>query len=137
MTNISVIENRISLIKKYLKILKKFDKFSTKQLKEDIFIRGALERYLYLVVQSAIDLAECIIAYKGYRKPSTLAENFMILQEEGLINAGMCSQLSKMVGFRNIVAHDYEKIDYSVISDILHNRLKDIEKFLKKISKIL
>ena len=38
-----------------------------------------------------------------------------------------------MVGFRNIIAHDYEKIDYTVVSTILQSRLKDIHTFLKKI----
>lgn len=137
MTTISVIENKISHIRKYFKILKKFNKFSQKQLKEDVFIRGALERYLYLVVQSTIDLAECVIAYKKYRKPSTLAENFLILQEEGFIDRKSCEKLVKMVGFRNIVAHDYEKIDPLIMSDILKNRVKDIEKFLMRVSKKL
>jgi len=39
-----------------------------------------------------------------------------------------------MTGFRNIVAHDYEKIDYEVVSAILQEGLKDIETFTKIIS---
>ena len=49
MTKADVIENRISLVKKYLTILKKFRKFRKKQIQDDIFIRGSLERYLRVV----------------------------------------------------------------------------------------
>jgi uncharacterized protein YutE (UPF0331/DUF86 family) len=30
-----------------------------------------------------------------------------------------------MVGFRNVVAYDYEKIDYDIVYDVLQNRLSD------------
>jgi len=42
-----------------------------------------------------------------------------------------------MVGFRNIIVHDYEKIDYDILYDILKNKLKDIEEFLLEIKKNL
>jgi uncharacterized protein YutE (UPF0331/DUF86 family) len=36
-----------------------------------------------------------------------------------------------MVGFRNILAHDYEEINYEIVSDILKNRLADIREFIR------
>jgi uncharacterized protein YutE (UPF0331/DUF86 family) len=36
----------------------------------------------------------------------------------------------KMTGFRNVVAHDYEKINYDILYDVLKNRLSDVESFL-------
>lgn len=137
MTDISVIENKISSVKKYLKILERFKNYSRSQIEEDINIKGATERYLYLVVQSSIDLAEAVISFKGFRKPSTLSENFYILQEEGIISANLAKNLSKMVGFINITAHDYEKIDYDIVYDILHNRLEDIKNFLSTIENLI
>jgi uncharacterized protein YutE (UPF0331/DUF86 family) len=88
-----------------------------------------VERYLYLAVQAAIDLADAFIAFKGYRKPETLGDNFAILRAENVISDDLAGRLMKMVGFRNILAHDYGKIDYAVVGDILRAGLKDIEKF--------
>jgi uncharacterized protein YutE (UPF0331/DUF86 family) len=136
MTNLSVIENKISSTKKYLGILDAYKKYSRKEIEENIDIKGAIERYLYLVVQSAIDLAEAVIAYKKFRKPSTMSETFYILNEEKIISADLTKKLAGMVGFRNIVAHDYEKINYDIVYDVLQNRLEDIEKFLKEISNL-
>lgn len=136
MTNISIIENKISAAKKYLKILEDFKKYSKNEIEKDINIRGAVERYLYLITQATIDLAEAIIAFKKFRKPSTMNESFYILNEEKIIPDGLREKMVGLTGFRNIVAHDYEKINYEIVYDILQNKLRDIEEFLKIISKI-
>lgn len=135
MTNIAVIENKISSAKKYLKILEKYKNYSKKEIEGSVDIKGAVERYLYLAAQSAIDLADAVIAYKNLRKPTTMGEAFYILEEEGIISKILAEKMIKMTGFRNIIAHDYGKIDYDIVYDILHNRLKDIEELLKRISK--
>ncbi len=137
MSSLKVIENKISAIRKYLRILQRYKKYSKEKIEDDIDIKGAVERYLYLAIQSTIDLAEAIIAYKDFRKPTTMTDAFYILNEEGLISHELTRELVKMVGFRNIIAHDYEKIDYDIVFNVLTNKVKDIEIFLKKISIIL
>ncbi len=134
MSNLKVIENKKSSILKYLKILQRYKGYSAKEIEDNIDIKGAVERYLYLAIQSTIDLAEAIIAYKDFRKPITMTEAFYILNEEKIISDSLTKKLAKMVGFRNIVAHDYEEIDYDIVFDILQNKLKDIERFLNEIS---
>lgn len=133
MSSIKVIENKISSARKYLKILQRYKRYKKEEIESNIDIRGAVERYLYLAVQLAIDLAEAVIAYKGFRKPTTMSEAFDILNEERLISAKLTNELVKMVGFRNIITHDYEKIDYEIVYKALHNGRKDIESFLQKI----
>src|SRR3972149_10036199 len=136
MTNITVIENKTSAVKRYLKILERYKKYPKNKIEEDLDIRGAVERYLYLAVQATIDLAEAVIAYKKLRKPSTLSESFYILKEENIISDKLSEKLVKMTGFRNVIAHDYDRLDYSIVFDVLKNKLKDVEDFLKKISKL-
>jgi uncharacterized protein YutE (UPF0331/DUF86 family) len=132
MSSIDVIENKISAVKKYLEILVRYKKYSVEEISKDIDIRGAVERYLYLAVQAAIDLAEDVIAYKDLRKPSSLAESFDILFEYKVVeDRYLIERLVKMTGFRNVMAHDYGKIDYNIVYDILHNRLVDIKNFAK------
>jgi hypothetical protein len=46
MTNLSTIENRISAVQKYLKILERYKKYSRKEIETNIDLRGAIERYL-------------------------------------------------------------------------------------------
>ncbi len=137
MSSIKVIENKISSAKKYIKILQRYNGYKKEEIESNIDIKGAVERYLYLAVQATIDLAEAVISYKGFRKPTTMSEAFDILNEERIIPAKLTGELVKMVGFRNIIAHDYEKIDYKVVYNVLQKGRKDIESFLKKIQEKL
>lgn len=131
MTNITIIENKISSIEKYLKILGGYKKYSKKEIEESVDLKGAVERYLYLVIQSTIELSESVIAFNGFRKPSTMSESFYILQENNIISNELCEKMVRMTGFRNIVSHDYEKLDYEIVYDVLQSRLVDIEEFVK------
>ena len=96
MTSIDVLENKISDIKKYLKILEQYQAMLQAKIEEDVTIKGAVERYLYLAVQSAIDLAEAVIAFKGFRKPSIYSENFKILGEEKIISSDLAQHLAML-----------------------------------------
>jgi uncharacterized protein YutE (UPF0331/DUF86 family) len=135
MTSINVIENKISATKKYLAILDRYERYTKPEIENDIDIRGAVERYLYLVTQSTIDLAESIIAYRKLRKPTTMAESFHILHESGVISEELVQRLVQMTGFRNVIAHAYEDLDYDIVFDVLHNGKKDISSFLAVLEK--
>lgn len=128
-----VVENKISAIRKYLTILKRYTKYSRKEIEENIDIRGAVERYLYLAVQAVIDCAEAVISLRSFRKPTALSDTFYILHEEGVLSQEQMKTLIQMSGFRNIIAHDYEKIDYAIVYKVLHEGPKDILTFIKTI----
>lgn len=126
MTSINAIENKVSSVKKYLLILDRYQGLAQTDIENDIDIRGAIERYLYLAIQSAIDLAESIISYRRLRKPTTMGDSFHILSEAGIIDQALMQKLIQMTGFRNVIAHAYDDLDYSIVFDALHNGKKDI-----------
>jgi len=134
MSNIAVVETKISHIKKYLKLLERYKKFSQKEVEDSQDLKGALERYLYLVAQATIDLREAVIAFKDFRRPGTYIDVFYILDEEEFISGELSEKLKNMSKFRNVIAHDYEKVDFGIVYDALQNRLVDIEEFVKAAS---
>ncbi len=137
MTNVAVIENKISSIIKYLDQLEEFKKFSKEEIISDAVRLRALERYLYLVTQASIDLAEAIISLKQWRKPVTMSESFSILSEKEVIDSDLSGKMTRMVGFRNVMAHDYDNVNYDVVDGILRLRLVDIEFFVAAVRKFL
>lgn len=136
MTNLAVVENKISAVKKYLGIVGGYKKYSQQEIESNLDLKGALERYLYLTVQATIDLADALVSYKQFRKPTSMSESFDILNEEGIILKELTEKMVKMTGFRNIIAHDYEKIDYSIVYDVLQNGFGDVEKFVEVVEKL-
>lgn len=136
MTNLSVIENKISSVKKYLSIVERYKIYSRKEIEDNIDIKGAIERYLYLAAQATIDLAEAIISYKNFRKPSTMAESFHILEENSIISKDLTQKMIGMTGFRNAIAHDYDKINYDLVYKIIHQDIEDLQIFTAIVSRI-
>lgn len=135
MSTKEVIENKISDVRNYLEELKDYQEITQDDIRKIGQTRGAVERYLQLAVQSSIDLAEAVIAYKKLRKPATLSDNFLVLNKNGLIDDKLAQQLIAMVGFRNIIVHQYREVDEEIVIDILQNHLIDIEKFIEIIQK--
>ena len=133
MSNIDVIESKISFIRDQLVLLEKYKKYSQEEITKEDTLRAAVERYLYLVTQAAIDLAEAVIAHKDFRRPSSYGESFDILHDEGIISPDLRDRLVKMTGFRNIIAHGYTSLKSETVYDVLQNRLVDIEDFIEEV----
>ena len=120
----------------YLGDVEEYKKYSQEEIEINPGIRFALERILYLITQASIDLGEILIAYKKLRKPGNQSEIFQILKEKNVITRHLEEKLIAMTGFRNVIAHDYAKIDYAKVYKVLHEGLKDIEEFIKMAGKI-
>lgn len=133
MSSLTVIETKISHIQKYLQLLERYKKFSQKELEQNPDLKGAVERYLYLATQATLDLGEAIIAFSEFRRPGTYTEVFYILDETEFISKDLSERLVAMTKFRNVIAHDYEKVDFGIVYDALQNRLGDIEEFIKAV----
>lgn len=137
MSSLTVIETKISHIQKYLKLLERYRKFSQKELEQNPDLKGAVERYLYLATQATLDLGEAIIAFKELRRPGTYTEVFYILDEEEFIAKDLSERLVAMAKFRNIIVHDYEKVDFGIVYDVLESRLGDIKEFVRTVKEKL
>ena len=135
MNAVHILENKISSVQGYLDGLKNYDKYTEKEIEEDIMIRRALERDLYLLTQSTIDLAEAVVSYKKLRKPSAYKETFEILRDAGLIDNELTNKLTRMVGFRNVIAHEYIDLSYKRTYEVLIKDHQDIKEFLAQLKK--
>jgi len=137
MSDLVTINNKISFIKKYLLEASKMSVFSREELENDTIKRAALERFLFLIVQATIDMSEAFLAYKSVRMPTTYSENFDILFDLGVIDQSLREPLIKMTGFRNILAHGYDKVQFETLFSVLTERLKDIEKLIERVEAAL
>lgn len=137
MNAVHVLENKIQLVEKYLLGLKKYDQYSKEEIEKDEIKRLALERDLYLLVQSTIDLAEAVISYCKLPKPTAYKENFQLLRAANLIDQNLFHSLCQMIGFRNLIAHEYVDLDYNRLYEVLKKDSKDIKDFIKQLKENL
>ena len=128
-----VICQKIGRIKEHLSIIRAIKDDCRAKFTSDPVYRGALLHYLYLLSDSCIVLAEMVIKHKKLRMPQSYAESFDILGENKILDADFAYRFASIAGFRNFLAHDYEKIDQEVICGQIMSNLDDVDQFLLQI----
>ena len=101
---------------------------------DDWVRKRAVERALELCAAACFAMGRHIISMEGYRYPQSNADVFMVLQEQGLLDKSVVQTLIKMAGFRNMIVHEYTKVDPTATYGVFRNHLDDFKKFAKAVN---
>ncbi|MDD5098338.1 MAG: DUF86 domain-containing protein [Candidatus Pacebacteria bacterium] len=112
--------------------VKSFDEYSS-----SIEILGSTERYLQLGLQSIIDAIHLVIIDMDMSKPEDSHEAVSVLFNKNIVSEDLANKLTKMVGLRNVLVHEYEQIDNHKVYDVLANHLGDLDDFENTIRKYI
>ena len=107
------------------------ENFSNDFTRQDAAILNVLR-----ACETTIDLANHIIRIKKLGAPASSRESFEILSREKIIPADLLSKLNKMVGFRNISIHNYEKTNVDIVISVINNDLNDLLTFTHIIAQL-
>ncbi len=132
-----LIGRKLTQLDTYLAQIREFSKISIAAYKSDWKMQRIVERTLQILIELCIDIANHIISDEGLRLPSGYADTFTVLMEKKVINRNLFKTMDKMAKFRNVVVHQYEKIDPAIVVSILHQNLKDFENYKKAIIRYL
>ena len=92
---------------------------------------------LHLAIENCIVLAAHIISEEGLGVPGSASEMFYLLEENGYLNLQLTEKMIKAVGLRNLIVHEYDKIDLKRLFEIIRKDTKDINEFIASIFKKL
>lgn len=124
--------SRLEKLKECLEKLKPLSKVSKKEFLSTSGFQDIAERNLQVAIQCLLDMGNHLIAALGLRRPEDYEETFIILSEEGVLPKKFALKIAPMAGLRNILIHEYLKVDLEKIYEHLQN-LKDFEKFAQTI----
>lgn len=120
-------------IKEHLTLIASLKEDYENKFNVDPVYRGALLHYLYLMADTCITLAEQAIRLKKIRSPQSYHEAFDLLGDSGVLDSEFAYSFAAITGFRNFLAHDYEKIEAQIICNEVLSKLDGVEEFLKQI----
>lgn len=129
--------HKIGKIQEYVTFIRSIKDECLERFSADPLYRGALLHYLYLMADTCISLAEMVMKHKKLRIPQSYQEAFDVLGENGVLDPQFAFEFAKIAGFRNFLAHDYEKIDAKVICESVLAKLDEVELFLSQIRRSL
>ena len=134
-----------TLLKEHLKELKfslrNWKRYKARVKKEEFLKNEDVQNMcfyeMFTAVQAAIDVGNDIISLKDLREPQTYKEIFEILKNSGVIDGRLCDRMKRLVGFRNVLAHFYWKIDLERAYRILKVGDKILERFAETVKRKL
>jgi len=88
-------------------------------------------------VQNCIDIAAHIISEESFGVPGSTTEMLYILGKNGYLDNDLTQKMVKAVGFRNLIVHEYGKIELEQAYEIAQNDINDLNEYLKAIFKKL
>lgn len=126
----AVVERLLVQLEEYFRDLEEArSQYSLADFKKNKIIRRYTERTLQVAIEACLDLASHIISYEGFREPLDNKDCFQVLLESGIIPADLNERLKKMAQFRNVVVHDYIKVNPEIVYAIVQKNIPDIVAF--------
>lgn len=103
--------------------------------KEDHMKQDAIAVNMQRACEQAIDMANHTIKVRKLGLPKESKESFRLLAQNCIIPDGLADKLEKMIGFRNTLVHEYQKLDIKLMIAVIENHLDDLLNFTNYIVK--
>jgi len=132
------INDKIEELEEYIHELSEIIPHNFEEYKYDFKIRAACERYFEKIIESVIDLAFLVIKESKLKIPEEDKQSFDILEQEQIIPRELSEKLRDAKGMRNILAHEYGRIDDEIVFESIKTELiSDTKEFIEQIKKFL
>lgn len=130
------IKDKIQEIDKFLEELETLIPNNFEEYKRSLEKKAACERYFEKIVEAVVDLVFLIIKNKKLEKPRDDENAFYILYKNNIIQKDLYKRLKDAKGMKNIIAHQYGKIDDKQVFNSLEGELiNDVNQFIEDVSK--
>jgi uncharacterized protein YutE (UPF0331/DUF86 family) len=93
---------------------------------EDYLRQDAVALNLQRACEQCLDLANYIIKMRKLGLPKESKETFRLLAANRFIPTDLAKRLEGMVGFKNVLVHEYQRVDIQLMIDVIENRLEDL-----------
>ena len=133
MVDPGVILKRVEQIEKHLGRIRPFTSLSYDAFLRDNVAQDVVEYNFFQIVNHLIDIFQHVVVDEEYGFPETAYEAAQILLTKGILVQEEAEIFKLMLGFRNVVGHDYINIDKEVVYQILIHGEKDIRTLLNRI----
>lgn len=95
--------------------------------------RRSCERLLQVSVETTIDICSLLVAGLRLGLPGEENDLFEKLADRGVISRPVADLLRRMKGMRNILVHEYGRVDDELIFETVGHRLGDFDAFRREI----
>ncbi len=107
---------------------------SVEALLADIDAQDILSLNLERAIQLCVDLAAMSLADRDEPPPISMREAFLGMGRLGLLTPDLAARLAGAVTLRNILVHEYARVDWARVFDAVDLSLPDLEAFARVVA---
>jgi len=133
MSNRDIIEQHIQNMEDALAQLSKYRNISFNEFQKDLSLVWIVEKGLEILIQNLLDIGAHLLASEIKNDWEDYGEVILKLGKHGVIPQEFSDQIKGMAGLRNILIHEYLRIDLNKLFDYLKYRLEDFIQFIRYI----
>ncbi len=124
---------KASSVKRNLNRIKEKRDTDLKTFLKDLDRQESILFNLQMAIQNCIDITAHIISEQGLGVPGSTNEMFYLLEDNGYIYVDITEKMVKAVGFRNLIVHEYGKVELKQVFEVAKKEIEDFEKYLLSI----
>ena len=133
-----LVKRKLQLIAQDLGRLIPFREMPAEELAGDAIRAAAAERMIERIVMRAIDvnthlIAELATGSEEKTTRLTYRDTFLALVDLDVYPSDLAERLARSAGFRNLLVHDYNDLDRSIIFGAIGSSLEDYSQYVEHV----
>jgi uncharacterized protein YutE (UPF0331/DUF86 family) len=126
MIKVEVLRRRLNKLDAYIDILRRLSRYDLQAFLSDPEHYGSAERFLQLAIETLNDMGSHVVIDLQLGMVESYRDIPRILVEHEYLSSELGDIWIRMVGFRNILVHDYLEIDRKLVYGVLQENLEDL-----------
>jgi uncharacterized protein YutE (UPF0331/DUF86 family) len=111
MISSDVINAKIDLVDQNIRLLEELKEQGYELFSKNFRDIQAAKHSLQESIEACLIISNHIIAEKVFRRGEDYKDIFSVIEEEGIIDTELSARLQEMAKFRNLLVHQYGRID--------------------------
>ena len=132
-----LIEEHLQKMEEALARLAMYQALSPEVLNSDLGLQWILEKGLQVLIQNLLDIGAHVLAGGFKNDWDDYSQIIRKLAVHGVIPSAFADKIKGMAGLRNILVHDYLRVDLEKLIEFVQFRLEDFLVFMRLVREYL
>jgi uncharacterized protein YutE (UPF0331/DUF86 family) len=131
MVNSEILRKRFNKLQEYINILDRLGRYNLEEFIAEPERYGSTERFLQLAIEAINDIGNHIVADLELGEVNWQSDIPRMLTQHGYLSEELEGRWIQMIGFRNVLVHEYLNIDRKLVYDVLKNGPSDFRNLIE------
>lgn len=129
-----IVQEKLGAIQQYYQELKELERATFKEYCSNNLYKRSTERLIQLIVEAATDINNILLKTLDKGISPDYFSSFIKLAEAGVITMDFALEIAPSTGLRNIIVHEYQRIDDRLVYNSIQHTLKYYLLYMKHIN---